>query len=130
MALNVNIKSLESFSVIIKIIVQRMKCLFVQIEASHIAHHNKPWSPYSECGMGVLLLILPSGRQLASGVIGHGPLFGIFHHILTLHLQILSILSHLWTTLAARVVLRPLKCRHMEMAFVIEAKIMHKIDLC
>ena len=40
MALNVNIKSLESFSVIIKIIVQRMKCLFVQIEVSYIAHHN------------------------------------------------------------------------------------------
>ena len=58
MALNVNIKSLESFSVIIKIIVQRMKCLFVQIEASHIAHHNKPWSPYPECRIGVLLLIL------------------------------------------------------------------------
>ena len=95
MALNVNIKSLESFSVIIKIIVQRMKCLFVQIEASHIAHHNKPWSPYPECRMGVLLFILHLFRStvghwchcsnsIVTATVEEHPFFCYFHSIFDL----------------------------------------------
>ena len=70
MALNVNIKSLESFSVIIKIIVQRMKCLFVQIEASltsHIITNLGHHIPSAEWG-SYFLFLTSSGQQLVSAV--------------------------------------------------------------